>query len=267
MIGDNIHTLGIRAPPVPLELRHLPPDHKDVVLREPARFGRICMDRASSMTEIHSNRIPTSLTQGGKEFMYRCEKSGRTQKHQFQDSRQAHMHRCPSAACGYAIINSRTMPGSIGAHLREFHFAEGQQFQVHYFHKGQMRVYQHNPQDTSNKQTAEVEAQQKTENTCAFAKKARPSYKQPTILDAFLKIRQKEYAVDNISAQSNERVDKNLEALGASKAGDFGASEEVGKTEGCSGDSDNIEGIPIPSEGGSADCLHQQILRDCAPDK
>ena len=45
VICDNIHTHSIRAPPAPSELRHLPPDHREVVMREPTRFGKICADK------------------------------------------------------------------------------------------------------------------------------------------------------------------------------------------------------------------------------
>ena len=114
------------------------------------------------MIEIYLNRIPTALTQAGKEYMYRCEETGHTGKRQFQDSRQACMRRCPHAACGHAIINSKTMPDSIGAHLREFHGALGQQIQVHYFHKGQMKAYQHSVQDTPNKTLDASETSQKS---------------------------------------------------------------------------------------------------------
>ena len=83
--------------------------------------------------------------------MFRRERTGHTQKHQYQDMRRIHMYRCPFKICGYSVINNKTIPGSIGAHLREYHSSTGRQYHVHYVQKGHSIVYQHGPRDTTQK--------------------------------------------------------------------------------------------------------------------
>ena len=187
---EELSRLNPKAPPVPQSLRHLPPDHPEVVLREPDRFGTTRVARDEKVIYIQLNKIPTALTHSEKEFAFRCEKTGHTSKHQYQDTRQILMYRCPLSSCGHAVINNKTVPGSIGAHLREYHGGNGQKYQVHYMHKGQNTVYQHGFVDASKKQ--QIEADLYPAGTAAQGfngKRQRPHYTQPKILDAFLKMR------------------------------------------------------------------------------
>ena len=100
------------------------------------------------------------------------------------------MYRCPFKIRGYSVINNKTIPGSIGAHLREHRSSTGRQYHVRYVHKGHSIVYQHGPRDTTQ-QTKEQMATltHGTQDVGGFGKKTRPRYTQPTILDAFLKLR------------------------------------------------------------------------------
>ena len=149
IVTEELSRLNPKAPPVPQSLRHLPPDHPEVALREPDRFGTTRVARDEKVIYIQLNKTPTALTHSEKEFAFRCEKTGHTSKHQYQDTRQILMYRCPLSSCGHAVINNKTAPGSIGAHLREYLGGNGQKYQVHYMHKGQNTVYQHGFVDAS----------------------------------------------------------------------------------------------------------------------
>ena len=190
-LNANMSKLNLQAPPVPQALRHLSIDHPEIVLREPTRFGTIHIDREKSATYIYLNKIPTTLTKSEKEFVYRCEKTGHTQKCQYQDTRQIHMYRYPYNSCGHSIINNKTVPASISAHFREYHGAIGQQYQVHYTYKGHTAVYHHGTPKTAQKKHEEAAMALVHENKSIFKKKDKPHYTQPTILEAFLKIRKK----------------------------------------------------------------------------
>ena len=199
----NISKCTPTTPPIPLELRNLPIDHMKVVLREPHRFGTTKVDRDEQVIHVHLNPIPTALTDVEKEFVYRCEKTGHTYKHQYQDTRQLHMHRCPLPSCGHSIINNKTMPSSIRAHFREYHNTTGQKYQVYFNQKGSTKVYTHEGQETKGKQDKLAKDPQDKSDVSIFDKKSKPSYTQPTILDAFLKMRKNTQRAGNEARSSN----------------------------------------------------------------
>ena len=53
MVNEGLNKLDRKAPPIPETLRHLPIDHPDVVLREPARFGTVMFSREEDMIHMH----------------------------------------------------------------------------------------------------------------------------------------------------------------------------------------------------------------------
>ena len=84
------------------------------------------------------------------------------------------------------------MPGSIGAHFREFHNATGRKYQVHYTQKGIAKVHFHERLEGKGRVDKEIKDSRDQQDISISNKKARPSYTQPTILDAFLKIRKQD---------------------------------------------------------------------------
>ena len=86
-VNESLRELNLRAPPVPRELRGLPIDREDVVLREPPRVGTIRANKDELVTHIYLRRVPTALSGDKEAFMFRREKTGQTHKHRHQDSR------------------------------------------------------------------------------------------------------------------------------------------------------------------------------------
>ena len=94
-VNEGLHKMDRKAPPVPQSLRHLPVDHPDIVLRDPTRFGTVKILQDDGTIHIHLHKTPTSLTAVEKEYIYCCEKSGRTSRAKYQNCRQQEMYRCP----------------------------------------------------------------------------------------------------------------------------------------------------------------------------
>ena len=141
-----------RARPVPPEKRHLQLDCAEIVSREPARFGTVTTSGEGNPIQVKLRRVPTVLTASKKEFIFFCERTGRTSKAKYQDIRQMDMYRCPLTSCGRTIINNRMLPNSINIHFREHHNATPTEYVIHYFHKGHENVAKH-PEQRQEEET------------------------------------------------------------------------------------------------------------------
>ena len=179
-----------------------------MVLREPQRFGTITKTRGDYPTHFRLNRIPTALTATEKEHMFHCERNGKTRGARYQDVRQPAMTRCPFIECGHSVINLRAVPGSIGAHFREYHLTQHEKFCIHFSHKGKPGIVRL-PEDKENEgqptvKMADKKQQQEKEDAPKVGEgNPEPPKRrrlrgcdtrntQPKILDAMLRIRRQQ---------------------------------------------------------------------------
>ena len=233
-----------RAEPVPWGNRHLPPDCPEIVLREPTRFGTLGIQNEGTVIYIQLHRAPTVSTALEKEFIYHCERTGRTSKARYQDNRSLDMYRCPLASCGYSIINNKLLPNSARIHLREYHNSPTIRYVMRFFHRGQIGEVRHPDREMEEKESTQTLAARPTRsglilssplgNSVITRVKLRGSdtrYTQPTILDATLRLRSKtkENGRSSRGPDGTETEQEAGEGLGKQNRGDQARNVETEK--------------------------------------